>query len=209
MDSPVRILLVAEDPLIRAGFRNVLENTSGFEVVRDISADELAKDYSDYEVILWDLGWGDESTRASMELLSETSESGIPIVALVAQENMASDAWSAGAKGILEREVDFVLLTGALRTVATGLLAFDQNVADELLPSHAAIGSSNIERLTPRELEVLQSLADGLTNKAIGTLLAVSEHTVKFHVNSILRKLGVQSRTEAVVHATRIGLILL
>jgi len=66
-----------------------------------------------------------------------------------------------------------------------------------------------IEDLTPRELEVLQHLAEGLTNKAIAQRLAVSEHTIKFHVNALMSKLGAQSRTEAVVLATRQGLITL
>ena len=65
------------------------------------------------------------------------------------------------------------------------------------------------QELTPRELEVLQLLAEGLANKAIALQLDISEHTVKFHVNAILAKLGVQSRTQAVVRATRLGLIIL
>jgi DNA-binding NarL/FixJ family response regulator len=64
-----------------------------------------------------------------------------------------------------------------------------------------------VEELTPRETEVLQLLADGLTNKAIAQRLGISDHTVKFHVNAVLGKLGAQSRTEAVVRATRLGLL--
>jgi two-component system nitrate/nitrite response regulator NarL len=66
-----------------------------------------------------------------------------------------------------------------------------------------------VEELTPRELEVLRLMAEGLPNKTVALRLGISEHTVKFHVNAILGKLGVSSRTEAVVHATRLGLILL
>jgi DNA-binding NarL/FixJ family response regulator len=68
---------------------------------------------------------------------------------------------------------------------------------------------SSAEVLTPREQEVLQLLAEGLPNKTIADRLYISEHTVKFHVNAILSKLGAQSRTEAVVRATRLGLLLL
>jgi DNA-binding NarL/FixJ family response regulator len=68
---------------------------------------------------------------------------------------------------------------------------------------------SPIEELTPRELAALRLLAEGLPNKTIALRLGISEHTVKFHVNAILGKLGVASRTEAVVRATRLGLILL
>jgi DNA-binding NarL/FixJ family response regulator len=66
-----------------------------------------------------------------------------------------------------------------------------------------------VEELTPRELEVLRLMAEGLPNKTIARQMEISEHTVKFHVNAILGKLGVTSRTEAVVRATRLGLILL
>jgi DNA-binding NarL/FixJ family response regulator len=68
---------------------------------------------------------------------------------------------------------------------------------------------SSAEALTPREQEVIQLLAEGLPNKTIADRLHISEHTVKFHVNAILSKLGAQSRTEAVVRATRLGLLLL
>jgi DNA-binding NarL/FixJ family response regulator len=66
-----------------------------------------------------------------------------------------------------------------------------------------------IDALTPRELEVINLIAEGLPNKTIAGRLGISEHTVKFHVNAILTKLGAQSRTEAVVRATRMGLIAL
>ena len=68
---------------------------------------------------------------------------------------------------------------------------------------------ASAEALTPREQEVLQLLAEGLPNKTIADRLYISEHTVKFHVNAILSKLGAQSRTEAVVRATRLGILLL
>lgn len=209
MDNRLRIVVVADDPLVRASFRQMLERSIDLEVVGETSAESLAEEHSEYEVILWDLGWGDENTQASLERLLEASETGVPVVALVAQETTAVEARSAGAMGILEREVGEDLIMAALRSATAGLLTIDPNLVDDLLPSRVAVTSSEFEQLTPRELEVLQALANGLTNRAIAVELAVSEHTVKFHVNSILRKLGVQSRTEAVVHATRLGLILL
>jgi DNA-binding NarL/FixJ family response regulator len=66
-----------------------------------------------------------------------------------------------------------------------------------------------VEPLTPREMEVLQAMADGLSNKQIARQLGISEHTVKYHVNTILGKMGAQSRTEAVVRATRAGVLML
>jgi DNA-binding NarL/FixJ family response regulator len=81
-------------------------------------------------------------------------------------------------------------------------------LADVLRPSRDFPPSPLIEELTPRELEVLQLLVRGLSNKAIGFQLDISEHTVKFHVNAIMTKLSAQSRTEAAVRATQMGLVL-
>ena len=82
----------------------------------------------------------------------------------------------------------------------------DDDAADALL-RRGASGAGPVEPLTPRELGVLRLLGEGLPNKAVAARLEVSENTVKFHVNAIFGKLGVQSRTEAVVRATRLGLI--
>jgi DNA-binding NarL/FixJ family response regulator len=76
-------------------------------------------------------------------------------------------------------------------------------------PAASAEAPGLAEELTPREREVLQLLAEGLANKAIAQQLTISEHTVKFHVNAIMSKLGAQSRTAAVVRATRLGLVVL
>ncbi|MEX1019026.1 MAG: response regulator transcription factor, partial [Litorilinea sp.] len=101
-------------------------------------------------------------------------------------------------------------LTAALHAASVGLRV----LGPELLPprvgefSPDAIESEQtVEPLTPREMDVLQLLAQGLPNKSIARELAVSEHTVKFHMNSILSKLNAQSRTEAVVNAGRAGII--
>ena len=88
-------------------------------------------------------------------------------------------------------------------------MAVDPALGGALLPTHGATDAFKVEELTKREHEVLKLLAEGLSNRSIAVQLEISEHTVKYHVNSILRKLGAQSRTEAVVRATRSGLILL
>jgi two-component system nitrate/nitrite response regulator NarL len=96
-----------------------------------------------------------------------------------------------------------------LRAAAGGLIVLDPALAGAVLSARETSPDRLVEELTPRELEVLQLLAEGLPNKAIGLRLEISEHTVKFHVNAILGKLGAQSRTEAVVRASRLGLIIL
>jgi DNA-binding NarL/FixJ family response regulator len=102
------------------------------------------------------------------------------------------------------------MLLAALIAAGQELVTLDPRLAETLLRSTPQSPPDHlIEALTPRELEVLQLLAEGLPNKAIARQLNISDHTVKFHVNAIMSKLNAQSRTEAVVQATRLGLILL
>ena len=85
----------------------------------------------------------------------------------------------------------------------------DPAIASRLVPGRTRAPRSTTHDLTPREMEVLQLIAEGMANKAIAARLGVSEHTVKFHVNALLGKLAAGSRTEAVVQAARLGLVLL
>ena len=128
------------------------------------------------------------------------------------EEGVAMRAWRGGARGLLPREVQADTLLSALPDLGRGLVVLDASFAGDLLLSaqpKTAAGERLVEDLTARELEVLQLLAEGLPNKTIAQRLGVSDHTIKFHVNAILGKLGAQSRTEAVVRATRLGLIVL
>ncbi|MBX3012384.1 MAG: response regulator transcription factor [Caldilineaceae bacterium] len=111
---------------------------------------------------------------------------------------------------MLLRASEQPVLAAALYAVAAGLTVLDEALTTALLANNPPFPESTPnEPLTPREQEVLDGLAQGLSNKLIARQLNISEHTVKFHVNAILGKLGAQSRTDAVVRATRAGLLLL
>ncbi len=103
--------------------------------------------------------------------------------------------------------VDPATLAAAFRCTAAGLYVLSPHFADDIPAVRSEALSAPIEPLTEREREVLQLMAEGLANRAIARRLDISEHTVKFHANAIFGKLDVQSRTEAVVRATRAGLI--
>jgi two-component system, NarL family, nitrate/nitrite response regulator NarL len=133
----------------------------------------------------------------------------VPVVVLAADEEAAEGAWAAGVHSLLSRRVEPEPLARALLATSEGLAVLDPMLASVLLRSTPRDDGTPLDPLTPREIEVLQLVAEGLPNKGIAARLGVSEHTAKFHVNAILRKLGAQSRTEAVVRATRRGLILL
>ena len=125
------------------------------------------------------------------------------------------DALHAGARGILPRSAERFEIAVAVKAVTTRLAVLPRELlptllnggseADELLDSNDAVRT----RLTPRELEVLAAMADGASNKAIARRLGISFHTAKFHVAAILDKLNADSRTEAVMRAAQLGLVML
>jgi len=119
----------------------------------------------------------------------------------------AANAYAAGARGLLLRDADGQALAGALAATRAGLVALDPIVAEALVPTREP--TLPALELTPRESQVLGRLSDGLSNKEIAAKMWISDHTVKFHVNAILQKLGASTRTEAVVSAARRGLITL
>jgi DNA-binding NarL/FixJ family response regulator len=206
----MRILIIAPDPLARAGLTALLASESRLTIVGQIApGEDVAAQAQTYQpdVVLWDLGW---NPTTSLETLAEFAEVGPPVLALVADEAGAGEVWAAGVRGLLLREVEGEALFAAIAALGQELVVLESALAGALsVASSAATPQPLIEALTARELEVLRGLAEGLSNKQIARNLKISEHTVKFHVNAILGKLGAQSRTEAVVRATRSGLILL
>jgi DNA-binding NarL/FixJ family response regulator len=203
-------MVVADDTLARAGLAALLAGQQGCEVVGQVSSAEVmtqAIAVHRPDVMLWDLGWQPE--RAMTALANVAGERSVPIVAILASETDSPSAWSAGARGLLLRQASPQQIAVALGAAALGLSILDPTLAPALPPRREDTSPGLPEQLTPREIDVLKLMAEGLPNKSIASRLGISEHTVKFHVNAILGKLGVQSRTEAVVQATRLGLVLL
>ena len=207
--NDLRVLIVANDPLARAGLATLLSDQPGCHVVGQMDVrDDISAPLELYRphVLVWDLGW---DTGQALQRMAELPEGSPPVAALLPEVTYVAEAWTAGARGLFLRDTPPSELSGGLQAVTRGLVALDSRLAVALLPARESITPAPLEEMTPRELEVLHLLAEGLPNKAIAQRLSISEHTVKFHVNSILSKLGAQSRTEAVTRATRLGLILL
>ncbi|MBL8134839.1 MAG: response regulator transcription factor [Anaerolineae bacterium] len=208
--SEVRTLIVADSPLARAGMSALLDG-AGIVVVGGIG-DEIdlldAVNVYHPDVIVWDMGW---EPLGMIERVADLR--GRPLVlALTADRGAAVEAAPAllgsGAKGLLLQSASGEALCAALHAVAQGMVVIDPVVAAALHPhEEQGVDGALAESLTAREMEVVGLIAEGLPNKSIARSLGISEHTVKFHVNAILTKLGAQSRTEAVVRATRLGLI--
>lgn len=207
MGNTLRLFLLGNDPLARAGLAQ-LALQAHCAIVGQASSREMGEPlWSELEelmpdLLLWDVAMGWET---AVNLIPPDLP--FPTIALLATPEDAPFIWSSGVQGLLTRQLDSKTLQAATQAVHQGLRVF----APELLPALLAVvmhdGEETAVDLTPREAEVLQLMAEGLTNKAIAQRLDISSHTVKFHVNAIMGKLHAQSRTEAVVQATRRGLI--
>ena len=205
-----RVLVVGNDSLARAGLMSLVSGLSEVRIAGQASGREDTAptlDAFNPDVAVWDLGWSDE---IAFERIAEYHDAGITVVALASEDEEASRARAAGAVGVLSRDIDADGLQAALSAVSYGMVVLDPRFSSAV-PYTAARqpSAATVETLTRRELEVLRLLAEGSSNKAAAYQLDISEHTVKFHVNSIFTKLNAQSRTEAVTTATRLGLILL
>jgi len=211
----IRVFIVAASPLARAGLENLLaaRNVEIAGIAANIDA--LASELSDVAVdaILMDSsGEPFESLLDSIITSGLASDFNVVLLAEAASPAASAEALRAGIRAVLPNDTSPDQLAAALQAVSSGLVVLHPaNVHSAVPAASVATRSLNelVEPLTARESEVLQMLASGLGNKEIATKLGISEHTVKFHVASILGKLGAASRTEAVSLGIRRGLVLL
>jgi DNA-binding NarL/FixJ family response regulator len=202
--DPVRVLLVGADPLARGGLAALLSGEPSVAVAGEAGPDRALRGALHAlapAVAAWDAGPEDGFGEA----FGEAVDAGVPVVALLAADGQSREALGAGARGLLRRSAPAPRLAAALRAVAAGLWALDADLGPALL--RPAPADPAAEALTPRELEVLSLLAEGLSNRAIGERLGIAERTAKFHASSILAKLGAGNRSEAIVRAARLGLV--
>jgi DNA-binding NarL/FixJ family response regulator len=211
----IRVFIVAASPLARAGLQNLLAARDVEVVGSSATMETLAEMLADAapDVVLIDSS-GEPFEPMLESILASGLAADVSVVILGDGMTPAAsaDALRAGIRAALPGDISPDQLVAALHAVASGLLVLHPSHANQGLPA----GSSSppaldelAESLTRRELEVLQMLAAGLSNKEIAARLNISDHTVKFHVASILGKLGAGSRTEAVALGIRRGLVLL
>jgi two-component system, NarL family, response regulator YdfI len=211
----IRVFIVAASPLARAGLENLLA-ARDVEVVGSAAAMELLADLltdAAPDALLLDFS-GELFDAAMGSLLSSGLAADVSVVVLGDGITPAAsaEALRGGIRAALPGDISPDQLVAALQAAASGLFVLHPLQASEALPAGSAPARAPdelAESLTRRELEVLQMLAAGLSNKEIAARLSISDHTVKFHVASILSKFGAASRTEAVSLGIRRGLVLL
>jgi two-component system, NarL family, response regulator LiaR len=205
----IRILITDDHGVVRQGLRMFLSLDPEMEVVGEAANGQealaLARDLKP-DVVLMDLLMpvmdGIEATRA---IRSELPEVEVIALTSVLDDGSVTGAVRAGALGYLLKDTDSEELRRAIKAAAEGRVHLAPEAAARLMREVKA--PERPEVLTEREVEVLKLLASGKANKQIASSLFVSEKTVKAHVSSILMKLGVQSRTQAALHAVRTGLV--
>jgi DNA-binding NarL/FixJ family response regulator len=214
----IRVLLCDDQALVRSGFRLILEAREDVEVVAEAEdgqqAIELAQQV-DPDVILMDVRMPNvDGVEATRRLVSGGSRARILILTTFDLDEYVYEAIRAGASGFLLKDVQPAQLVDAIRVVAAGEALLAPTVTRRLLDRFAQSLPAADEKpppelatLTERELEILKLLAGGLSNAELAERLFLSETTVKTHISSVLRKLGLRDRVQAVVLAYEAGLV--
>lgn len=222
--SSIRVLLVDDQEIVRQGLATILRYAPGIEVVGEAGDGQEAIALTDQlrpDVVLMDLKMprlgGIPATRHICQAWPEIH---IVILTTYNAEDLVFEGIKAGAKGYLLKDTPSETLVGAIRGVVRGESLIDPGVARKVLGEFQRLAAEPLPRLppkapedlvleplTPREEQVLQLLAEGLSNREIGARLHLTEGTVKNYVSSIIAKLQANDRTHAVVRALRHGLV--
>lgn len=210
MDAdPTRVLLVEDHPIVRAGVRHALGKASDVAVVGEASTGEGALELAGTcapDVVLLDITLPDAS---GIDLVGALKTAGCGAVVMFSchrAERYVRAAMDAGASGYLIKSAEPHELIDAVRQAKRGGMPICAEAAAGLVKALRREHRPYRPELTPREREVWRLVATGVSNHDIAESLFVSEHTVKFHIHNLLRKLGLKSRAEAICVAHRAGL---
>ena len=211
----IRVLIAAESEILRRGLAASVPEDAAIEIVEsfDPSSGQLAEKIEELQpdaIIFERRGVEDEI----FSLLAGREDALVPGIVLLADSptgDFVREAIENGIRAVLPRDATSAEIFAAAEAAAAGLVALDPASFDAALSVriNGARGADGIavQSLSPREIEVLRMMAEGLGNKEIAGKMKLSEHTVKFHISSIFTKLDVSSRTEAVTLGMRLGLV--
>jgi len=215
-DRRVRVLLVDDDDLMRAGLRSVLSSDETIEVVGAAgdgraALDEIRKLRPD--LVLMDIRMPElDGISATREVLAVEPDVKVVVLTTFEEDDYIFEALSAGASGFLLKRTKPEELIAAIHTVAAGDSLLSPSVTRRVIDRMAtqppaALSGARLEALTPREREVLELVGRGLSNREIAESLFIEESTVKTHVKRILMKLGLRDRVQAVILTYEMGVI--
>ncbi len=206
MGNKLKVLLVDDHALVRRGFRRMLEDEASFQVVGEASDGLEAVECADKlepDVIVMDCALPQiNGIEASRRILAKRPETAILMLSMHSEDTLIRQALEAGAKGYVLKNAMDLDLVSAIKKVAEGTMVLD--------PQITRGGTLKGERdtgLTPRELEILQHIVAGKSNKEIATELGLSANTVSVHRANIMDALGIHKTAELVVYAIRNGLV--
>jgi two-component system, NarL family, response regulator YdfI len=201
----IRVLVGSRSSVVRAGLESVVRSIPSLEFAGTIDPSHLSPSELSGDVLLIEAG---NPANDDWQALADLP---IPVVLLLdsADSDLVGAALRAGIRGAISWDATPEEIEGAVHAVNAGLVVTTRASLAEVLPEAQPVAEELAEPLSDRELEVLDLLAEGLSNKLIAHRLGISEHTVKTHVASIFAKLGASSRTEAVSQAIRRGLVML
>jgi DNA-binding NarL/FixJ family response regulator len=210
----IRVVIADDQALVRGGLRAILDAQDDIEVVGEAGDGDEAVELVDElrpEVVVMDIRMprldGIEATR---RLASRGVESRVLILTTFDLDEHVYEALRAGAAGFMLKDAPPQRLTGAVRTVAAGEALLAPEITRRLVERYSAEPAPDLSAfapLTPRETDVVRLVARGLSNAEVGAELFLSEATVKTHLTSILRKVGLRDRTQLVVLAYERGLV--
>jgi DNA-binding NarL/FixJ family response regulator len=213
----IRVVIADDQQLIRTGFRMILDDEPDIEVIGEASTGTEAIAVTRElhpDVVLMDIRMPElDGIEATRRILAHNHQPKTSVLILTTfdLDEYVYDALRAGASGFLLKDVPAHQLAAGIRTVGDGDALLAPSITRRLIEEFAAPRTPDhtpgLDELTPRELEVFQLLATGMTNSEIATKLIVGETTVKTHVTRILTKLGVRDRVQAVVLAYETGLV--
>jgi DNA-binding NarL/FixJ family response regulator len=212
--KPIRVLLCDDQALVRSGFRMILDARPDLEVVGEAEDGVEGVERTSMlepDVVLMDIRMPNlDGIGAPRQIVSSGSPARVLILTTFDPDEYVYEAIRAGASGFLLKDVEPEELVDAIRVVAAGNALLGASVTTRLLERFGrapVTPSPALDDLTERELEILRLIAEGLTNAEIADRLVVSETTVKSHVSSVLRKLRVRDRVQAVIAAYDAGVV--
>ena len=209
-----RVLVAAASAVRRTALEALVRKSASLQLTGSLQSAHLIAQYAAQlqpDVLLLDLEHEDRAPESSAWA---RVQSDVPVVALIDEPSAdwTAKALRSGVRAVLPRDSDEKELLSAIQAAQNGFVLMDAAVGKALalrVPAATARGEESMDDLTPREIEVLRLLAEGFSNHELASRLGVSDHTVKFHISSILDKLGASTRTEAVTLGIRMGIILL